>query len=59
MELIYMAMWYLPFVVGALVMLLCVVGVIGACNDFRVGLWIITATFLADCFTMGAGQQQI
>ncbi|MFM7534096.1 MAG: O-antigen ligase family protein [Rubrivivax sp.] len=54
MELIYTILWYLPFVIAALLVLLGVVAVIAACNDFRVGLWIITATFLADCITMGA-----
>ena len=54
MELIYSVLWLTPFVIGALVVLGCFATIIGACNDFRVGLWITAVTFVLDTMSLGA-----
>jgi hypothetical protein len=51
-ELIFSALWITPFLVAVLITLGSVVAVIGACNDFRVGVWVTAAAFTADTVSM-------
>jgi hypothetical protein len=54
MELIYTALWLSPFVIAALVIVLCFVAVIGSSNDFRVGVWMIACTYVLDAISMSS-----
>lgn len=59
MELIFDALWISPFVIAVLLALGSFVAVIGACNDFRVGLWVTVAAFVLDAVTMGGPVLQL
>lgn len=54
MELIYTLLGLSPFFLAVLVVLGCFAAVIGACNDFRVGLWVLACTYVLDTMSLGA-----
>jgi hypothetical protein len=52
MELIFSVLWLSPFLIAVLLVLGSFVAVIGACNDFRVGLWVTVTAFVLDAVSM-------
>ncbi|MEN9416481.1 MAG: hypothetical protein RI988_101 [Pseudomonadota bacterium] len=54
MELIFSVLWLAPFLMAVLLTIGSVVAVIGACNDFRVGLWVTAGAFALDTVSMSA-----